>query len=72
VRTFIADCRHSLGFDRVLEGCQFFLFMQEMNLERREERLADVQARGLYPFDGRDLSAKLEELHRHVARLESE
>jgi hypothetical protein len=55
-----------------LEGCRFFLFVQEMNLERREERLADVQARGLYPFDGRDLSAKLEELHGHVAGLESE
>jgi hypothetical protein len=34
--------------------------------------LAEEQARGLYSFDGRDLSVELEELHGHVARLESE
>jgi hypothetical protein len=46
--------------------------MQVTYLERREERLAEEQARGLYPFDGRDLSVELEELRRRVAGVESE
>jgi hypothetical protein len=43
-----------------------------MDLERREERLAEEQACGLYPFDGRDLPVKLEELHGRVVGVESE
>jgi hypothetical protein len=72
VRAFIAGCWHSLDFDRVLEGRWFFLFVQETYLERQEERLAEEQARGLYPFDGRDLSVELEKLRRRVAGVESE
>jgi hypothetical protein len=44
--------------------------MQESDLERREERLAVEQAQGLYSFDGRDLSANLENLHERVAGVE--
>jgi hypothetical protein len=65
VHAFIASCRRSLNFDRVLEGHQFFLSVQETDLERWEEKLTKEQARGLYSFDGRDLSAELEELRGH-------
>jgi hypothetical protein len=44
VRTFTAGCRRSLDFDRVLEGHQFFLSVQETDFERREEKLAEEQA----------------------------
>jgi hypothetical protein len=43
-----------------------------MDLERREEKLTEEQALGLYSFDGRDLSVELEELHGHMAGVESE
>jgi hypothetical protein len=33
-----------------------------MDLERREEKLTEEQAWGLHPFNGRDLSVRLEEL----------
>jgi hypothetical protein len=33
--------------------------------------LAEEQAHGLYYFDGSNLSVELEELHRHMARVES-
>jgi hypothetical protein len=68
----IASCRHSLDFDRVLRGRQLILTVQEKDLERREEKLAEEQAHGLDSFDVRDLSVQLEELHEHVARVENE
>jgi hypothetical protein len=71
VRAFTASCRHSLDLDRVLEGHQFFLSVQETDLEWCEEKLAKEQAQGLYSFDGRDLSTELEELHGCVAKIES-
>jgi hypothetical protein len=40
-----------------------------MDLKRREEKLAE-EARGLYSFNGRDLSVELEELHERVAEIE--
>jgi flavoprotein len=67
MRAFTAGCRHSLDFSQVLEGRRFFLSMQETDLERREEKLAEEQACGLYSFNGRDLLAELEELRGHVA-----
>jgi hypothetical protein len=63
--------RHSLYFDRVLSGRQFTLSMREVDLERREVKLTEEQARGLYSFDGRDLSVELEELHERVAGVEN-
>jgi hypothetical protein len=42
-----------------------------MDLEWQEEKLVKEHAHGLYSFDGRDLSAELEELHERVARFES-
>jgi hypothetical protein len=72
MRASTADCQRSLDFDRVLRGCQFILTVQGTDHERREEKLAEEQARGLYSFDGRDLSVKLEELRESVAGVESE
>jgi hypothetical protein len=44
VRTTTASQRRSLEFDRVLSGCQFILFMQETDLEHREEMWVEDQA----------------------------
>jgi hypothetical protein len=68
----IVGCRCSLDFDQVLRGHQFILTVREMDLEWREEKLAEEQARGLYSFDRRDLSVELEELRKRVARVENE
>jgi hypothetical protein len=43
-----------------------------MDLERREEKLEEVQAHGLHSLDGRDLPAELEELHELVDGVERE
>jgi hypothetical protein len=72
VRAFIVGYLCSLNFGQVLEGCRFFLSMQETDLEWREEKLAEKQARGLYSFDGKNLSVELEELCGCVAGVESE
>jgi hypothetical protein len=72
VCAFTAVCRRSLEFDRVLEGHQCFPSVHETDLERQEEKLDEEQAHDFYSFDERDLSAELEELHRHVARVENE
>jgi hypothetical protein len=55
-----------------LRGHQFILSVQEVDLEWREEKLAEEQAWGHYFFNGRDLSVELEELHERVAGVESE
>jgi hypothetical protein len=72
VCAFTAVCRRSLEFDRVLEGHQCFPSVHETDLERQEEKLDEEQAQDFYSFDERDLSAELEELHGHVARVENE
>jgi hypothetical protein len=46
--------------------------VQETDLEWREEKLTEEQARGHYSFDGRDLLVQLEELRGHMARVETE
>jgi hypothetical protein len=61
-----------LSFDRILEECRIFLSLQETDLERWEEKPMEVQACGLHPFDGWDLSVRLEELHVHLAEVEDE
>jgi hypothetical protein len=43
-----------------------------MDLERQEEKLAKEQGRGLYSFDGRDLSAEMGKLRDCVAGVEEE
>jgi hypothetical protein len=55
-----------------LEECRIFLSLQETDLERREEKPMEVQACGLHPFDGRDLSVRLEELRMHLVGVEDE
>jgi hypothetical protein len=72
VHAFIAGCRCSLDFNRVLEGRRFFLSVHEMDLQRQEEKLAEEQARVLSSFDGGDISAEVEELHGCVAGIQSE
>jgi hypothetical protein len=72
LRATTAGWRRSLEFDRVLSGCWFSLSVQETDLERREEELADDQARGLYPSDGRDLPSKLSKLHERMAEVEDD
>jgi hypothetical protein len=72
VRTTTASQRRSLEFDRVLSGCQFILFMQETDLEHREEMWVEDQARGLCPPDGRNLSLELGKLHERVAKAEDD
>jgi hypothetical protein len=67
-----ASRRHSLEFDWVLSGRRFVLSMQEIDPERQEEELADDQARGLYPPDGRDLPLELDKLRKHVAEVEDD
>jgi hypothetical protein len=41
-----------------------------MDLEVREVKLAEEQGCGLHSFDGRDISAELEELHACVFEVE--
>jgi hypothetical protein len=55
-----------------LEGRRFFLSVHEMDLQQREEKFDEEQARGLSSFDGRDISVEVEELHGCVAGIESE
>jgi hypothetical protein len=45
--------------------------VQEKDLEWREEKLVEEQARGLYSFDGSDLSVELEEPHERKAGVRS-
>jgi hypothetical protein len=65
-----AGRQHSLEFDQVLSGRWFILSVQEMNVERQEEELADNQARGLYPPDRRNLPSELGSLRERVAEVE--
>jgi hypothetical protein len=71
-KTIGLGCWHSFDFDWVLEGHRFLLSLQETDLEQWEEKLAEEQARGLYSFDGGDLSEELEELHECMVGVESE
>jgi hypothetical protein len=56
----------------MLEQCQILRSLQEMDLEVHEVKLAEEQARGPHPFDGRDLLAELEELCMRAAGVEDE
>jgi hypothetical protein len=42
-----------------MSGCRFILYVQEMDLERWQEKLAKDQERGLYPISGMNLSFEL-------------
>jgi hypothetical protein len=55
-----------------LSGCRFILSVQEMDLECQEEKLAEDQARGLYPPDRRNLSLELGKIHEHMAEPEDD
>jgi hypothetical protein len=68
----IAYWRRSLEFNRVLSGRRFSLSVQEIDLEHQEKELANDQARGMYPLDGRNLLSELGKLHEHVAKVEDD
>jgi hypothetical protein len=55
-----------------LSGHWFILSVQEIDLEHREKELANDQAQGMYPPDGRNLSSELGKLHEHVAEVEDD
>jgi hypothetical protein len=56
----------------MLKECQILLSLQKKDLKVQEVKLAEEQARSLYPLDGWDLLAEQEELHTHVAGIEEE
>jgi hypothetical protein len=73
---FLAQTRASSSWSKQLhhlsqmsEERQILLCLQEMNLEVQEVILAEEQVCGLHPFDGRDLSAELEEIRPEVALM---
>jgi hypothetical protein len=55
-----------------LEECQILLFIQEADLEVQEVILAEEEARGLHPSDGRDLLAELEETRTCIDEINNE
>jgi hypothetical protein len=67
LRTFTAGRRCSMEFDLVLSGRQFILSVQEVDLERREERLTADQVWCLHPSVRRNFSLELGELWERVA-----
>jgi hypothetical protein len=56
----------------MLEEHHVLLSLHETDIEVWETRLAEEQARGLHPFDVRDLLVKLEELHARVDGVDDE
>jgi hypothetical protein len=63
---------NNINLNRMLEERHILLCLLEMDLEVQEAMLVEEQARGLHPFDGRDLSMELEGLHAHVDGVEGE
>jgi hypothetical protein len=55
-----------------LEERKILLSLQEIDLEVREAKLVEVQARGLHSLDGWDLSMELEELCARLARVKDD
>jgi hypothetical protein len=72
MHTYTSSSKHSININRMLDVCQILLSLQEMDLEVWEVKLEKKQVHDLCPFDGQDLSAKLEELHARVDRVEDE
>jgi hypothetical protein len=58
--TLTSNSKNSINLNQMLE---------EIDLEVREAKLAQVQACGLHSYDRLDLSAELEELHVCMARV---
>jgi hypothetical protein len=51
-RAFTISYRRSFCFDRILEECKILLSLQEIDLERWEEKLKVDQAHSLPFYDG--------------------
>jgi hypothetical protein len=67
-----SSSKHSIKSNQMLVERQILLSLQETYMEVHEVKLAEEQARGLHPFDGRDLLVKLEKLCVCVAGVEDE
>jgi hypothetical protein len=65
MHTSTSHSKHSINLNQMLEEHQILFSLQETDLEVREVKLAEEQARGLHSFDRRDLSIELEGLHAH-------
>jgi hypothetical protein len=72
LRASTASWRCSLELDRVLSGHRFILSVQETDLERQKEKLAQDQVRGLYRPDGRNKSSEMGKLCESVAEAEDD
>jgi hypothetical protein len=60
-RTFTSASKHSINFSRTLEERHILLSLQETDLEVREAKLEEEQARNLHSFIERDLPVELAE-----------
>jgi hypothetical protein len=63
---------NNINLNQMLEERHILLCLLEMDLEVQEAMLVEEQARGLHPFDGRDLLVELEGLRAHVDGVEAE
>jgi hypothetical protein len=63
---------NNINLNWMLEERHILLCLLEMDLEVQEAMLVEEQARGLHPFDGRDLLVELEGLRAHVDGVEAE
>jgi hypothetical protein len=63
---FSSLSKQLIGLSRALEDRQILLCLQEMDLEVREVMLAEEQACGLHPHNGRDLSVEIEGISARV------
>jgi hypothetical protein len=50
---------NTINLNRMLEERHILLCLLEMDLKVQEAMLVEEQARGLHPFNGRDLSVEL-------------
>jgi hypothetical protein len=67
-----SQSRRVNDLDQTLEDCQTLLCLQEMDLEVREEILAEELQRALHPPDGWDMSVDLDKAHTGVDRIDGE
>jgi hypothetical protein len=72
MRTSSSRSEQLINLNQTLEECQILLCLQEIDLEVQEAMLVEEQARGLHPFDERDLPVELKEIRKHMDEIEGE
>jgi hypothetical protein len=65
-----AHAKHSLGLDKILREKKVELIGREWDLGSREATLAEVQSRGLNPWDNREELMEFVELRRLLTDIE--